>query len=344
VLNARYGGDWSGLTIEHSVIEMKNPLVGIWGNALLLLKNCAPPIFPPARWWNQSALSILPRALVAPMAANFEPGFHALGELPIEDGAGVGFGISWLLIISVLGAWWVRRAPPPLWTGSQPIPCRMRRLVLVTPWVSLLAYCMKSAMMDLPRHLSAYYPLLLPLLLLGAGQAVIVRRRWWRALARGAVLLAVPVLVLTPGRPLWPAQTLLSKLVAWEPDEPLFKRALTVYSVYGVRSDPLANVRGLLPPGLKLIGFMGTLDDIDISLWRPFGSRRVEHILLSDCPERIRRRHIQYAVAGEVNLTENHTTLAEWQRRTGAELVGSAIATTTVSQGPRHWYVVRFPD
>ena len=40
-------------------------------------------------------------------------------------------------------------------------------------------------MMDLPRHLSAYYPLLLPLLLVGAGQAVIVRRRWWRVIGWG---------------------------------------------------------------------------------------------------------------------------------------------------------------
>ena len=88
---------------------------------------------------------------------------------------------------------------------------------------------------------------------------------------------------------------------------------------------------------------MGTPDDIDISLWRPFGTRRVEHILLSDSPEQIRQRQIQYAVVGEVNLSEHNTTLAEWQQRTGAELVATAIATTTVFQGPRHWYLVRFP-
>jgi hypothetical protein len=98
----------------------------------------------------------------------------------------------------------------------------------------------------------------------------------------------------------------------------------------------------LLPQGLKLVGFMGTSDDIDISLWRPFGSRQVKHLLLSESPEQIRQRHIQYAVVGEVNLLENSTTLADWQKRTGAELEATAIATTTVFQGPRHWYVVRF--
>jgi hypothetical protein len=89
---------------------------------------------------------------------------------------------------------------------------------------------------------------------------------------------------------------------------------------------------------------MGTADDIDISLWRPFCARRVEHILLNDSLEQIRRRHIQYAVIGEVNLVENQTTLAAWQAKTGAQVVATATATMTVTQGPHPWYIVRFPD
>jgi hypothetical protein len=119
---------------------------------------------------------------------------------------------------------------------------------------------------------------------------------------------------------------------------------LTVYSVYDVRSDPLGNVRAWLPKGLAVVGFMGTPDDIDISLWRPFGARRVKHILLSDSLEEIRKRHIQYAAIGEVNLLQSQTTFSEWQAKTRAELVGTAIGTMTVTQGPHPWYVVRFPD
>jgi len=130
----------------------------------------------------------------------------------------------------------------------------------------------------------------------------------------------------------------------WKPGNRLLTRALTVYSVYDVRSDPLANVRALLPKGLSVVGFMGTADDIDISLWRPFCARRVEHILLNDSLEQIRRRHIQYAVIGEVNLVENQTTLAAWQAKTGAQVVATATATMTVTQGPHPWYIVRFPD
>jgi hypothetical protein len=282
--------------------------------------------------------------VVAPMVANFEPGFLTLGELPTEDWAGLGFGVSTLLIISVVAACWIRPAVRAPWAGNRCLPRSVRWLVLVAPWVSLLAYCMRIAMMDLPRHISAFYPLLLPSLLLGAGQAVIVRRRWWRALVWGVMLLAALVLVLVPGRPLWPARTLLSKARAWKPEHRLLERALKVYSVYGERSDTLASVRALLPRGLSVVGFMGTCDDIDISLWRPFGERRVEHILLSDSREQIRQRQIQYAVVGEYNLLQSNTTLAAWLAKTGAQLVATTTATATVSQGPHEWYVVRFPD
>jgi hypothetical protein len=345
LLNIRYCGDWSGLVLEHAGMDMKNPFVGVWGNALLLLSdNFVPTFFPPAGWWNRSALSILPHALTAPMVANFESGFVALGDMPTEDWAGLGFGLSVLLAVSLLASARGSSLANKGWVGRRWIPRGIGWGVLVGPWLSLLAYGTKSGMIGPARLISPYYPLLLPLLLVGARQADIVRRRWWRVMAGGVVLLALAVLVLTPGRPLWPARTVLSKLLALKPGQRLLTRALNVYSVYDVRSDPLASVRALLPEGLSVVGFMGTPDDIDISLWRPFGTKRVEPILLSDSLERIRQRHIQYAAVGEANLSENQTTLAAWQAKTGAQVVATALGTMTVSQGPQPWYIVRFPD
>ena len=147
-----------------------------------------------------------------------------------------------------------------------------------------------------------------------------------------------------PGRPLWPARTILARLLALKPGQRSVARALNVYTVYGQRSDPLANVRALLPPGLTVVGFMGDPDDIDISLWRPFFARRVEHILLTDTAAQIRQRHIQYAVVGGGNLAVNGTTLAAWLPRVRAECVAAATATVTVTVGPQSWYLVRFPE
>ena len=342
ILNVHFLGDWSGLSIERTGMAMKNPLVGIWGNALLLLlDNFTPPFFPLAGWWNAHALAALPHFISAPMIANFEPGFFWLGELPTEDWAGIGFGLSVLLAVSAVAAFFIGRRPASSGKEACAVPAEFRRLILIAPWLALLAFCMKSGMVTPDRLIAPYYPLLLPLLLAGAGQSQIVRRCWWRALVAGVLLLAFAVLILTPDRPLWPAQTILTKLAARHPNQHLISRALDVYTVYARRSDPLADVRALLPKDIKAVGFIGAEDDCDISLWLPLGSRRVEHFLLSDPPERFRQEHIEYAVVGGLNLRLRGTNLDDWRQRTGAEVIASTNATLKVSEGPQAWYVVR---
>jgi hypothetical protein len=338
ILNMHYLGDWSGLSIERTGMDMKNPFVGAWGNALLLLLgNFTPPLFPLAGWWNEHALAALPHFISAPMMANFEPGFLWLGELPTEDWAGIGFGLSALLAVAVVANFFIRNSHPSSAFSLQP-----SALLLVAPWIALLAYTMKSGMVTPGRLIAPYYPLLLPLLLAGAGQSQIVRRVWWRVLTGGVLILAFAVLVLTPDRPLWPAQTILSKLAATHPNQHLISRAREVYAVYAKRSDPLADVRALLRPDVKTVGFIGAEDDSDISLWLPLGSRRVEHFLLSDPPERFRQEHVEFVVMGGLNLQLRRMTLDDWLQKSGAELVASTNATLKVSEGPQAWYVVRF--
>jgi hypothetical protein len=269
-LNIYYIHDWSGLSIERTGMNMKSPLVGVWGNALLLaLNNFLPPLFPLAGWWNQHILSVAPQFLTAPMLANFEPGFHQLPELPTEDWAGFGFGCSVLLLLAVPAAFWLRRAAENF-SPALPVPKNLRLCVLIAPWVALLVYTMKSGMVTPQRIIAPYYPLLLPALLLGTGQSLVVRRCWWRGLTGAVMILALVVLVLSPDRVLWPAKTILSKLVEQHPDKPALARALKVYSIYAQRNDALAGVRDLLPPNTQVVGFIGTEDDCDISLWRPF--------------------------------------------------------------------------
>ena len=344
IINLRYCGDWSGLALELPGMQMKNPLVGIWGNCFLfLLDNLIPPFFPIAGWWNQHALSVLPRWLVGPLVANFEPSFQWLWELPSEDWVGLGFGLSWLVIFAVLAAWRVGPARNPQWAPLDALPDGLRRWIILAPWVAVLVYCIKSGMATGARLISPYYPLLLPLLLAGARQAAVIRRRWWQVMVWVVVGLALPVLVLTPGRPLWPAHMILSRLQTLYPEQRLIGRALNVYSVYNIRADPLAGVRSLLPPELRVVGFMARGDDTDISFWRPFGSRRVEHVLVSDSAAEIRQRGIEYVVAGDYNFELNGTSFAAWQHSTGAQLVAETNATVRVSEKPQTWYVLRFP-
>ncbi len=345
ILNISNCGDWSGLHVEKVGMNMKNPFVGLWGNALLLLvNNLCPPFFPLAGWWNHNAPGLLPDALLRPLVANFEDGFHFLWELPTEDWAGIGPGVTVLILISALWAGLAfrrrHRTPRPV-TGISPT---VLRWALITPWVALLAYGAKSGMVTPARLIAPYYPLLLPLVLIGAEQSGLVRRRWWRGLAWAGVVAAFAVLIVTPARPLWPAKTILRKVHQARPGNRLVERALATYSVYAIRSDPLPDFRALLPQDLKMVGFLGGPDDLDISLWRPYGGRRVETISKDATAEQIRLRKHQYAVVSGFFLASEKISFDDWLARSRAEVVATLTVTITVSSGPQRWYLVRFKD
>jgi len=335
--NIRYLHDWSGLSIEHEGMNMKNPIAGILGNVVLLLtNNFVPTFFPMAHWWNAHALSLFPGALVRLMNANFEHGYEMLGEMPTEDWAGLGFGVSVLVLFSVI-AGFGKRGTQHATRNTQ----HVSYILLLAPWISLFAYCAKTGMVTPARLITPYYPLLLPLLLIGAGQSQVVRQRWWKVAAGIVFLLALAALVVTPPRPLWPANTILAKMVATHPEQPQLLRAQKVYQIYRQRSDPLAALREHLPKDVKVIGFMGTNDDLDISLRKPYGLRRFEPFFFEDSPEYIRQLGIQYAVVSGLNLSDQHATIDEWMQKVGAELVFTTNVAMTVQQGPEPWYLVR---
>ncbi|HTR41840.1 MAG TPA: hypothetical protein VMH87_09520 [Pseudomonadales bacterium] len=333
ILNSVFCGDWSGAVLERPVMTIKNPLIGIIGNSFqLLVGNFCPPIFPFASWWNAHATEIVPRALVS-VSTHFDIGFFQLGELPMEDSAGVGLGLSLLLAVSVMANFFIRPVsvrvrPPCVWA-------------MVASWIALLVYAMKSGMITAERLIAPYYPLLIPLLLIGAGQSQIVRRSWWNILVGFTLLMALVVLVLLPDRPLWPAQTILGKLAEKHPENHLIVRAREVYAVYAKRSDPLPQVRALLPPGIKVVGFIGAEDDNDISFWLPLGSRRVEQFLLTDPPERYRQQGVEYAVVSKVNLDLRDIALDDWLKKTDARVVATTNGILKVAEGVQPWYIVR---
>jgi hypothetical protein len=342
VLNIIHCGDWSGLSLERAGMGMQSPVVGIWGNALLLLlHNLAPPFLPQAGWWNANILTVLPEAIVRPLSANFELGFHTLWELPTEDWAGLGMGLSLLLAASLAGGLPLRWRRAGLKDRSR-LPNPVQSGVLWGAWFALLAYCVKSGMVTGARLILPYYCLLIPALLLGAGQAQVVRRCWWKTIAWAGVALALVMLVVTPPRPLWPAMTVLGKVRDWKPDSRIVERAFKVYDVYRHRADPSATLRQALPAGLETVGFLADGDDLDISLWRPFLTRQVKHILVGDSGEQVRQRGIRYAVVGGAFLAAKGIKLEEWLARVRAEQVWTGTFTLKVAEGPQPWYIVRF--
>jgi len=337
ILNVLHCGDWTGLSLEASTIAMKHPLVGIAGNgAMIFISNAAPTFFPLAGWWNQHALTLLPPSLGALLAANFEGNFYKLGEMPIEEQAGLGFGLTWLLIIYAwtrlkkggIRAWSFVRSP--------------QRAIMTAAYISLLFFFAKSGMESVSRLVSAYYPLLVPLFLTGPTAIALVRKRWWRYTTGVVLALSFAVVVVTPARPLWPARTVIAQLPPRLANRSVVERFKNVYLGYATRPDVLAEARSALPDSCRIVGIVADGNDSEISLWRPFGQRKVEDILLNESPESIHERGIQYAVISELYLDIQHQTLEGWLQQHPGQVIKKFTATMIIRNGPQNWYVVKF--
>jgi hypothetical protein len=329
-------GNWTGLSLEAPKIAMHHPLIGLAGNSVMfILCNFCPTLFPFAGWWNHAIPDHLPTGLATLIQRNFEANFCRLGELPTEEWSGLGFGLSSLLALGVAANWFhrSRRASPRLaWSG---------RALLLTPYVSLLCFFAKSGMMTLARLVSAYYPLLLPVLLRGPGPAAVVREKWWRYATAATLLLACAAVVLSPARPLWPAKTILTRLGSTSAS-PAVRRLRDVYLTYAERSDPLAAARAALPDDCHVVGFVAASDDPQLSFWRPYATRRVEEILDTDPASRILELGLRYVIVTDVYLQAHRQTIGDWlAAHPPAVLVTTTTVTTEVSVGPAAWYVVR---
>ena len=135
-------------------------------------------------------------------------------------------------------------------------------------------------------------------------------------------------------------------MVAAQPENKMLARALATYTAYSIRNDPLAELRSALPADLKSVGFMGAPDDLDISFWRPYGQRRVDHINFGETDVQIRDRKITYAIVSGLNfdLAYEYSKIKfeDWLVAVRAEVITNTTATIAVSAGPQKWYIVRF--
>src|SRR5207244_1923403 len=106
---------WLGMKMESGGRPHPSPFVAVAVNSLNLgVENLQPPVFPLAGWWNEHAYKLLPQGSLVAMKQCFEPGaaqFWTM-ELQFEIVAGLGLGISLLL----LGSWLGARSSPPGFT------------------------------------------------------------------------------------------------------------------------------------------------------------------------------------------------------------------------------------
>ena len=350
LMNLKYCGDWTGLAAEQSQLLGGARAFHIAVNTvLLLMHNFAPPVFPLASAWNHLMTRVIPAGLAQPLSHYFEPaGAHLqLGEMQTEEWTGLGFGLSILLAVTVIYRLWRwRRGPRPGNKRSVSLRVAWREMRILVPLATYAAagvFMAQSGFSCPARYLSPFYVVLLAPVLAGGQPALsdLVRRPWWRRAALAVFLLAGLLLIVSPARPLWPAVSILRGAGADHATHPLVRRAWTVYSVYGARSDSFAPAKAALPPHLATVGFV-SFDDPETSLWRPFGSRRILHVCRADRPAETRRRGIQYILLSS-NALVNHygISLEEWLRHNDADLVQRLRLELRAGLGPTDWYLVK---
>jgi hypothetical protein len=263
-LNHKHTGSWTGDATNQTKVALTDPVAGIIGNFLMLSYYAAqPPVLVAPSQANDAVARFLPSEFKVWLLERFPRFELKMGEIPMEESAGLGLGLTACLALWIFKG---RRTPIslPILRGH--------------PWFflgvaglgSLLFYIAKMGSESTARLLLPYYPFLL-LFVLGFyrfPKQPIPKIRWVFLFFASWVI--VP-LVLSPARPLFPVQKLLTSIG----DNPRFTRACDVYQAYRQRSncwDPILNI---LPPDIKTLGFFSHGDDLEAPLWRPFGRRKI---------------------------------------------------------------------
>jgi hypothetical protein len=346
VLNYQNCGDWTGQKAEHIVIlGGKSPGLHVGVNTILLvLHNFAPPIFPLSNSWGHFVERVIPSGLAARLQAGFEVGAARLEipEMQMEEEAGVGLGVSVLLLITLVWRCRFGSKPRVSWNALIAGVLEVRWLVPLAAAASTLVFMTQSGLSCPARYLSPFYAMLIAPILAGDGAlTLLLRREWWRRVVMLVFALAAVLVIVSPPRPLWPAVRVLKALGANTSSQPLMKRAWMVYSVYADRADAFAPAVALLPPGTTPVGVV-TSDDPETSLWRPFGSRRIEHVCYTDGPEYLRRRNIKYVLVSSFIVTHHYqSTMDEWMKKFDVEAVQPVTLSLRASVGPVQWWLVK---
>lgn len=338
VMNHRHQGDWFGLTAfpPDAPHHVTNPLMGLAGNSIqLTIANTVPPILPGYQKLEEKATRLFEKPVEA-IQKHFPRFQMRFRQMQSEESAGLGSPLTALLLVSLLAGLACRK---PV---ERPVS-RIGFLISLVAWGCLVLVMIKVSSGATSRLIAVYYPLcILPLLLLPAN-SVLVRNKLWKGLAAACILIAIPLLVVQPARPLWPALTVLDKLAAKYPNNRFLQQLETTYSVYRQRGAVFAPLVPYLPEERNLA--IISSGDVNItSLWLPLG-KRVIHEISADNEAEIRTHHpfkTCLILEGGVERYYRQST-HEWIAARGGEILVEREFHLKASQPPVKSYLVKLP-
>jgi hypothetical protein len=337
LLNFHHTGTWTGNPDNSDKMQLSSPLVGLIGNgAMIALASFQPPILPNGNMFAPLISKLLGHDGMVLLDREFPRCNLHLGELPMEESAGLGVGITIVLAIAIL----LQRVVP----FKTIVETRPTRWILIAAWIALGVYMIKMGSESAARLIQPYYPICLAgIWLFLVRRQQVVRLMAWRATAVIAFLLAILVLVVIPARPLWPALIVLEKASQHSPS-PTLQRAMSVYLTYRNRSEALYSVRNALPKKAKVVAIANGGGDLESGLWLPLGSRKVLNLLPSDSPDNLRALGVEALCISDRTLQDPWKMSAEeFANHFGGIITARPKATQVISWGEQNWYVISLP-
>lgn len=332
LMNIRYTGDWTGDPNNSEKMKISNPIAGLTGNFLeLSFGALVPPVFPVVKSYNTVATQWFMKEPLRSIRDQYPRVSLSAGELATEEGAGLGAGLFILCCVGMFFS--VNRN----FQGGFSHPAMIFGLLSC---VALAVFMAKMGSESAARLASPYYVGLIIPLLSFRSQGLLISKRWWRLLALACALSVFPALPLNPARPLIPIPLLIDAAESLHVSESVVTRIKNVYQVYGNRSDSLVELRGHLPSGSKRIGFAGTGNESEYSLWKPFGERRVLDLVTKvsfDSPS----GEINCIVGSEEGIfTRSNLSAEEYARSIKGEVVWKEWITILGGREPCPWVVI----
>jgi hypothetical protein len=334
-LNTLHSGSWKGYGSSDDNLVAKSPLGGLAGNTILTAAGCVqPPVLPAPAQINQFLNESLPESLVNLLNRDFPRFVLKMGELPNEEGSGLGIGVAGLLVLGLISIPFFKNL------SKRNIFNRLGLFIFVANCVALAAYMVLMASESAARLISPYYFIALALPFAIIGNSNLLKSKAWKAGAFLAIASSLIIPLATPSRPILPIAQLAENFL---PQSNFANRITEVYSVYANRSDNLAPLRNLLPKDAKKIGFISSGDDSEVSLWKPYGSNRsVVHIIPEKpLPDNLDALVVStYAVKRNFNSDLNQVVSLKENHYQKWEKIGSEFITSKVQEGPIEWIVL----
>jgi hypothetical protein len=336
----RFTGDWAGDPADQWGIKTHGAVGAIGANAIIFLNDAVQlPLLPASHHFENLVDGINHSAFINWLAQAHRQfsGFH-FGDMAYEGSAGLGFGVAIYILFALTGGLF-SSAPSMPKTSATPFAWR---LSLWLAWFSYFVFLAKLGSYHSARIAAPYYPLLLLPLLRNTRVQTFERKRWAGILAVVASASVLPVIFLTPARPLIPIQT-LTKII----HRPAIEKISEKYQLWdGLRND-LAPLRRQLPADAVRLGYAGGFHDTPYGLCKPPGSRAIFELGLPLGTDSLPPPDLKYAVVTARGIQERyHSTLPSWLALTHAQVIfeyprNNALDSHTASQY-ESWFLVRF--